>query len=1096
MAAQDNNDEIDDIDDIDDIDFNLHEASDYLLGKRKDDPFDFSRDGELKKYYHEWKNWFGLDGDEGNILHRVMKKMDEGDIDQQGHLKDAIIMIVEAHPQLIWTDQRGHDNTMPLWLAVEKKRDKLIMAFMKGLEKSQRTVSHDMREALKQPVGSQGRTVIHKGIEINLDEVAIQAILDYASEDILALKDTQGRTPLHLAVNYGDCTADRVVTIRKMLQRCRSSLTITDNSDDSIYIYHLRTEDEWKTQISLKEASDAKAIKQDATKVDPKLESKGLMTGSRAQQENERDPKGANKAKQSQSHKQRDHDEVPRRNIDTQKEARHGSKRIPEAYEQDKSIPTNREARTMQHGEGVPNRGTLDIGMDQHPRPNQGSRREPASSPTTGLSRTLSFQPDMEGGQRAQSLKNQDNEAETAGQSPRRGARTGVYDERREKERLKRKKRRDEENKIKERERAKRTKEELEKNSKSVKLEIKLRCMRTLSPKQTSKVLYGNNSNGVQICFGFPRQSKIRLSSFIASFNNVKFDPVLQYVAFPSSFVLIESEDEERSSGMRLGRRDMVEVFKWLRETKGVKRIIKVIVNDFDSPSHTDSAIMKCLVGLQVEDLQWLKVDMDPTTILNISRSIRDIRLRWSGSNTTLRAWSDPYGLRKLEHLRTVHLDLAGDEVLESHDDTKRNIKKFTYRLNTRHNSAIDENNIERPPKTEDIKVSCSGMEIFHKKAGVMTGSGREMNNTHTENHKWLSTMDKFSQSIDQVWNKAQDLAKQSQLKAWLAEPIVVALIDDGVDLLDPSLQGRHCEGKSLSYDMEDINKPTEQREHAFWDPSGDHGTVMANLIFRVCPMVKLYVIRMETHVDDENHRRITARSAAEAIKAAVEKKVNIISMSWTIGQTDESASADLKNAIASAHDADILMFASSSDGGHYTENSWPVAINRDAFFRIGAAQPDGKPYGFAGPVSALNYTFPGVDVFKSSSQFAKKGDSKLQQRLAEMKTETGSSVATALAAGTAAMVLTCMRIGAIVGNQESSTCITPHVLENMQKRNNMIVAFDRLGTRLNDNKFIEVWETLDTTNWSNFRDGRPLDKMKAIDRIFSNFVPPSLLGK
>lgn len=47
--------------------------------------------------------------------------------------------------------------------------------------------------------------------------------------------------------------------------------------------------------------------------------------------------------------------------------------------------------------------------------------------------------------------------------------------------------------------------------------------------------------------------------------------------------------------------------------------------------------------------------------------------------------------------------------------------------------------------------------------------------------------------------------------------------------------------------------------------------------------MVRLYVIRMETQVAGENKSRTGARSAAETVNAAVDKSVNIISMSWTI---------------------------------------------------------------------------------------------------------------------------------------------------------------------------------------------------------------------
>ncbi|RYC58986.1 hypothetical protein CHU98_g7217, partial [Xylaria longipes] len=285
--------------------------------------------------------------------------------------------------------------------------------------------------------------------------------------------------------------------------------------------------------------------------------------------------------------------------------------------------------------------------------------------------------------------------------------------------------------------------------------------------------------------------------------------------------------------------------------------------------------------------------------------------------------------------------------------------------------------------------------------------------------------------------------------------------------------------------------EPTEEREHAFWESSGGHGTLMANMIFRVCPMAKLYVIRMETHVDGENRTRINAHSAAEAINAAVDRGVNIISMSWTIGQTENSKDSGLQNAIDRAYEKNILMFASSNDGGHFRDDSWPTSLKREAFFRVGAAKADGKPFEWAGPVNHLDYIFPGVDVIKTQSRSPQKSDSKYLDKPEKTEPETGSSVATALAAGTAAMVLTCARIAAI----DSLRGVTENVLNEMQKRNNMAAALDRLGVKLGDNKFIEVWETLDTRHWPNFRDMRPGTKMEMVAAKIVPLLPSQAFG-
>jgi len=98
--------------------------------------------------------------------------------------------------------------------------------------------------------------------------------------------------------------------------------------------------------------------------------------------------------------------------------------------------------------------------------------------------------------------------------------------------------------------------------------------------------------------------------------------------------------------------------FKWLREQK-VTNIVKVIVDDLegpDTPPHSDDAIENALIGINVEILDWRKVDLCPQTICTACPSLREVHLWWSGTNGMLRAWSEPEGLPLLENLTTVHL--------------------------------------------------------------------------------------------------------------------------------------------------------------------------------------------------------------------------------------------------------------------------------------------------------------------------------------------------------------------------------------------------------------------------------------------------------
>lgn len=91
-------------------------------------------------------------------------------------------------------------------------------------------------------------------------------------------------------------------------------------------------------------------------------------------------------------------------------------------------------------------------------------------------------------------------------------------------------------------------------------------------------------------------------------------------------------------------------------------------------------------------------------------------------------------------------------------------------------------------------------------------------------------------------------------------QPVEIALIDDGVDVLQSRLRGKISDGKSFDYGDKGAN-----RIRSHWISERGHGTVMAKNIVRICPMAKIYVIKLETHFDHKEQKaRIGTRSAAE----------------------------------------------------------------------------------------------------------------------------------------------------------------------------------------------------------------------------------------
>lgn len=183
---------------------------------------------------------------------------------------------------------------------------------------------------------------------------------------------------------------------------------------------------------------------------------------------------------------------------------------------------------------------------------------------------------------------------------------------------------------------------------------------------------------------------------------------------------------------------------------------------------------------------------------------------------------------------------------------------------------------------------------------------------------------------------------------------------------------------------------------------------------------------------------------------AAVRKKVHIISMSWTIDPPeDEEERRFLDAAIVEAANADILMFCSASDKGAKQNATYPSKATTK-IFTIGAATASGAADPWVGNLGNINFTFPGTKVEMDGPRSSTDTSS---------REVTGSSVATALAAGLAALVLYCVQVRLLLATDQDKQKARRD-FQLLKKHDHMMKALKDIGTTEESNhKFIEVWE-------------------------------------
>lgn len=98
--------------------------------------------------------------------------------------------------------------------------------------------------------------------------------------------------------------------------------------------------------------------------------------------------------------------------------------------------------------------------------------------------------------------------------------------------------------------------------------------------------------------------------------------------------------------------------------------------------------------------------------------------------------------------------------------------------------------------------------------------------------HRWLDSVYGFADVIKPMWHQLYNNTD-------IADDVVVALIDDGIDAYGSSVSENIIGGKSFAFDHEsNVASP-------YYVSQFGHGTVMARAVVRVCPMAKLYPLRV-----------------------------------------------------------------------------------------------------------------------------------------------------------------------------------------------------------------------------------------------------------
>ncbi|PYH78778.1 hypothetical protein BO82DRAFT_404838 [Aspergillus uvarum CBS 121591] len=220
--------------------------------------------------------------------------------------------------------------------------------------------------------------------------------------------------------------------------------------------------------------------------------------------------------------------------------------------------------------------------------------------------------------------------------------------------------------------------------------------------------------------------------------------------------------------------------------------------------------------------------------------------------------------------------------------------------------------------------------------------------------------------------------------------PTRVAVLDTGCNLATAYFQGHEMRPAQIK-GYKDFITGAEGTQSM--SDSDGHGTFMATLVAEVTLFADIFVAKV---AEDTDMLRSSQKRIGEAIRwAAIENGCSIISMSFAVDDAGEVIERTVMNMV-SIRQGRIIFLAAAGNNGLQAAPNVPARLGnvisiRSADFK-GTASPNNPPLKV--PYSGLSFTAIGQDV---------------PERLCEYmppNRRTGSSVATAVAAGITALLL------------------------------------------------------------------------------------------